>query len=229
MASHHQPSDGRKVWWPVLLVPTPFIPPPADSPVWPSSFNCSCRSTGAIWPRALLPMPSGSEMTLRSFKLWRRGSGSKLCVQIVLLHCPPLSFTTSSTVIHFVIDIHTRLSYQRCWPLLNSIFPPPLLLLPQLPFPLPQLPPHSIISHTHTLLPQLTSTQGARPLHQSYYFYEELYQAPSGRTGPVLAAHAAAHLLLTHYDEAKADVQEGGEEVDVLAVGASLGLDGYAK
>jgi coatomer protein complex subunit epsilon len=46
----------------------------------------------------------------------------------------------------------------------------------------------------------------------------------------VLAAHAAAHLLLTHYDEAKADVQEAGEgEADVLAVGASLGLEGYAE
>ncbi|WVR06392.1 hypothetical protein IAU60_003423 [Kwoniella sp. DSM 27419] len=75
---------------------------------------------------------------------------------------------------------------------------------------------------------------GARPLHQSYYYYEELYQLPNGRTPPVLASHAAAHLLLGHVDEAKADIQEasqrdGGADADVLAVGASLGLDGYAS
>lgn len=76
--------------------------------------------------------------------------------------------------------------------------------------------------------------KGSRPLHQSYYFYEELYQLPSGRTPAVLASHAAAHLLLGHVDEAKADieeaVQQGGEsDGDVLAVGASLGMEGYAQ
>ncbi|OCF45979.1 hypothetical protein I317_00067 [Kwoniella heveanensis CBS 569] len=75
---------------------------------------------------------------------------------------------------------------------------------------------------------------GGRPLHQSYYYFEELYQLPSGRTGPVLASHAAAHLLLGHVDEAKADVVEAsqrseGENGDVLAVGASLGMEGYAE
>ncbi|KAI9632071.1 coatomer epsilon subunit-domain-containing protein [Dioszegia hungarica] len=76
---------------------------------------------------------------------------------------------------------------------------------------------------------------GARPLHQSYYYFEELYQLPSGRTGPVLAGHAAAHLLLTHVEEAKADIQEalqrdgGDKDGDVLAVGTSLGLEGYAS
>ncbi|KAL7420779.1 hypothetical protein Q5752_004731 [Cryptotrichosporon argae] len=76
---------------------------------------------------------------------------------------------------------------------------------------------------------------GARPLHQSYYFYEELYQLPAGRTLPVLASHAAAHLLLGHVDEAKADIadaagREGGAtDADVLAVGTSAGLEGYAE
>ncbi|WWC88738.1 uncharacterized protein L201_003651 [Kwoniella dendrophila CBS 6074] len=76
---------------------------------------------------------------------------------------------------------------------------------------------------------------GSRPLHQSYYFYEELYQLPSGRTPPVLASHAAAHLLLGHLDEAKADIIEasqrenGDKEGDVLAVGTSLGIEGYAE
>ena len=78
------------------------------------------------------------------------------------------------------------------------------------------------------------NNKGSRPLHQSYYFYEELYQLPSGRTSAVLASHAAAHLLLGHVDEAKADieeaVQQGGEaDGDVLAVGASLGMEGYAQ
>ncbi|RSH91088.1 hypothetical protein EHS25_010264 [Saitozyma podzolica] len=74
---------------------------------------------------------------------------------------------------------------------------------------------------------------GARPLHQAYYYYEELYQLPNGRTPPVLAAHAAAHLLLTHVDEAKADINEavqregGDKDGDVLAVGVSLGIDGF--
>lgn len=68
-------------------------------------------------------------------------------------------------------------------------------------------------------------------MHQSYYFYEELYQLPAGRTPPVLASHAAAHLLLGHTDEAKADITEalssGGEgDANVLAVAASLGLEG---
>lgn len=71
-------------------------------------------------------------------------------------------------------------------------------------------------------------------MHQSYYFYEELYQLPSGRTPAVLASHAAAHLLLGHADEAKADideaVQQGGEgDGNVLAVGAALGMEGYAQ
>ncbi|WRT67842.1 uncharacterized protein IL334_004816 [Kwoniella shivajii] len=76
---------------------------------------------------------------------------------------------------------------------------------------------------------------GSRPLHQSYYFYEELYQLPSGRTPPVLASHAAAHLLLGHVDEAKADIVEaaqrdgGDKEGDVLAVGTTLGIEGYAE
>ena len=51
-----------------------------------------------------------------------------------------------------------------------------------------------------------------------------------------MSAHAAAHLMLTHIDEAKADIQQaagagagaGAEDADVLAVGASLGLEGYA-
>ena len=78
------------------------------------------------------------------------------------------------------------------------------------------------------------NNKGSRPLHQSYYFYEELYQLPSGRTPAVLASHAAAHLLLGHVDEAKADieeaVQQGGEtDGDVLAVGASLAMEGYAQ
>lgn len=81
----------------------------------------------------------------------------------------------------------------------------------------------------------LTDPQGSRPLHQSYYYYEELYQLPSGRTPPVLASHAASHLLLSHVDEAKADINEalqrdgGDKEGDVLAVAASLRLDGSAK
>ena len=81
----------------------------------------------------------------------------------------------------------------------------------------------------------LTWIKGARPLHQSYYFYEELYQLASGRTAAVLASHAAAHLLLGHVDEAKADVSqamglEGGDrDGDVLATGTSLGLEGYAE
>lgn len=70
--------------------------------------------------------------------------------------------------------------------------------------------------------------KGSRPLHQSYYFYEELYQLPSGRTPPVLASHAAAHMLLGHLDEAKADIAEamregGDKDPNVLAVSASLG------
>lgn len=73
---------------------------------------------------------------------------------------------------------------------------------------------------------------GSRPLHQSYYYYDELYHLPSGRTPPVMSAHAAAHLMLTHVDEAKADVSQAAEaaaeDADVLAVGASLGVEGYA-
>lgn len=82
---------------------------------------------------------------------------------------------------------------------------------------------------------QLTPKKGARPLHQAYYYFEELYQLPAGRTGPVLASHAAAHLMLTHVDEAKADVQEalqrdgGDKDADVLAVGVSLGMDGFQE
>jgi coatomer protein complex subunit epsilon len=81
----------------------------------------------------------------------------------------------------------------------------------------------------------LLTRQGARSLHQSYYYFEELYQLPSGRTPPVLASHAAAHLLLSHVDEAKADIQEaiqsgsGEKEGDVLAVATSLGMEGYAE
>lgn len=76
---------------------------------------------------------------------------------------------------------------------------------------------------------------GSQPLHQSYYFYEELYQLPNGRTAPVLASHAAAHLLLGHVDEAKADIVEasqskaGQSSSDVLAVGASVGAEGFAE
>jgi coatomer protein complex subunit epsilon len=67
-------------------------------------------------------------------------------------------------------------------------------------------------------------------LNQSYYLYEELYQAPSGRTPAVLAAHAAAHLLLGHSEEAKADILEarqtekGQSDANVLSVGATLGM-----
>lgn len=69
---------------------------------------------------------------------------------------------------------------------------------------------------------------GARPLHQAYYFYEELYQLPAGRTAGVLASHAAAHLLLGHGEEAKADIADavgsgGGADLNVLAVATSLG------
>lgn len=76
---------------------------------------------------------------------------------------------------------------------------------------------------------------GSQPLHQSYYFYEELYQLPNGRTAPVLASHAAAHLLLGHVDEAKADIVEASQSKaaqsssDVLAVGASVGAEGFAE
>lgn len=71
---------------------------------------------------------------------------------------------------------------------------------------------------------------GSRPLHQAYYFYEELYQLPAGRTPGVLASHAAAHLLLGHSEEAKADIADavgsgGGDDANVLAVAASLGDD----
>jgi len=51
----------------------------------------------------------------------------------------------------------------------------------------------------------------------------------------VLASHAASHLLLGHVDEAKADINEalqregGDREGDVLAVAASLRLDGFAE
>lgn len=71
---------------------------------------------------------------------------------------------------------------------------------------------------------------GGRPLNQSYYLYEELYQAPSGRTAHVLASHAAAHLLLGHVDEAKGDIIEAQQtegakgDANVLAVGATLGM-----
>ena len=77
--------------------------------------------------------------------------------------------------------------------------------------------------------------QGARPLHQAYYFYEELYQLPAGRTPSVLASHAAAHLLLGHVDEAKADIQEamekddGAADGDVLSVATSLGIEGASE
>lgn len=77
-------------------------------------------------------------------------------------------------------------------------------------------------------------TQGGRPLNQSYYLYEELYQQPSGRTPAVLASHAAAHLLLGHVDEAKADIleaqqrQDGQQDPAVLSVAASLNMpDAY--
>ncbi|WWC70695.1 uncharacterized protein I206_104646 [Kwoniella pini CBS 10737] len=76
---------------------------------------------------------------------------------------------------------------------------------------------------------------GSRPLHQSYYFYEELYQLPSGRTPPVLASHAASHLLLGHIDEAKADIVEasqkenGDKDGNILAVGTTLGIEGYSE
>jgi coatomer protein complex subunit epsilon len=47
-----------------------------------------------------------------------------------------------------------------------------------------------------------------------------------------MSAHAAAHLMLTHTDEAKADILQAsadlGEDGDVLAVGTSLGMEGYA-
>lgn len=74
---------------------------------------------------------------------------------------------------------------------------------------------------------------GGRPLNQSYYLYEELYQAPSGRTPAVLASHAAAHLLLGHVEEAKADILEaqqtekGKSDANVLSVGATLGMPGF--
>jgi coatomer protein complex subunit epsilon len=77
--------------------------------------------------------------------------------------------------------------------------------------------------------------QGGRPLNQSYYLYEELYQLPSGRTPTVLASHAAAHLLLGHVDEARADILEaqqtenGKNDAAVLSVGATLGLPGCFK
>jgi coatomer protein complex subunit epsilon len=77
-------------------------------------------------------------------------------------------------------------------------------------------------------------SQGSRALHQSYYFYEELYQLPSGRTGSIFASHAASHLLLGHIDEAKADIDEalqrdgGDKDAEVLAVGTSLGMEGLA-
>jgi coatomer protein complex subunit epsilon len=69
---------------------------------------------------------------------------------------------------------------------------------------------------------------GSRPLHQAYYFYEELYQLPAGRTPGVLASHAAAHLLLGHAEEAKADIADavgsgGAADANVLAVATSLG------
>lgn len=68
---------------------------------------------------------------------------------------------------------------------------------------------------------------GARPLHQAYYYYEELYQLPGGRTPGVLAAHAAAHLLLGHEDEARADIADAqgqdADNEDVLAVATALG------
>lgn len=50
-----------------------------------------------------------------------------------------------------------------------------------------------------------------------------------------MASHAAAHLLLTHVDEAKADVTEasqkegGDKDGDILAVAVSLGFDGYLE
>ncbi|ORX33447.1 coatomer epsilon subunit-domain-containing protein [Kockovaella imperatae] len=66
---------------------------------------------------------------------------------------------------------------------------------------------------------------GARPLHQSYYFYEELYQLPNGRTPAVVASHAASHLLLGHLEEAKADIQNLEDaSPEVLAVAKTLGL-----
>jgi coatomer protein complex subunit epsilon len=52
---------------------------------------------------------------------------------------------------------------------------------------------------------------------------------PSGRTPTVLASHAAAHLLLGHVDEAKADIIEAqqsaaAKDPAVLAVAATLGM-----
>ncbi|KAJ9124033.1 hypothetical protein QFC22_000826 [Naganishia vaughanmartiniae] len=71
---------------------------------------------------------------------------------------------------------------------------------------------------------------GGRLLNQSYYLYEELYQLPSGRTPAVLASHAAAHFLLGHVEEAKADIleaqgtQSGKSDPAVLSVGTSLSM-----
>ena len=51
----------------------------------------------------------------------------------------------------------------------------------------------------------------------------------------MLASHAAAHLMLGHVEEARADIAEalqregGNQDGDVLAAGASLGIEGYAE
>ncbi|KAJ9106250.1 hypothetical protein QFC21_001395 [Naganishia friedmannii] len=77
---------------------------------------------------------------------------------------------------------------------------------------------------------ECTALLGGRPLNQSYYLYEELYQQPSGRTPAVLASHAAAHFLLGHVEEAKADIleaqgtQSGKSDPAVLSVGSSLNM-----
>lgn len=74
--------------------------------------------------------------------------------------------------------------------------------------------------------------QGGKGLQQSYYLYEELYQLPSGRTPNAFAAHAAAHTLMGHVDEAKADISQalerdlGNQKSDVYALGVTLGMDG---
>jgi coatomer protein complex subunit epsilon len=72
-----------------------------------------------------------------------------------------------------------------------------------------------------------TQQQGPS-LQPSYYFYDELLLGPSGRTPSILGAHAAAHLLLSHVDEARSDVEvalalpatseAAGTHVDLLGV-----------
>jgi len=156
---------------------------------------------------------------------WTDGSNAVLVQLLLSIDRKDLAQTTYQNVKKFGND-SILVQAMEAWIGLKTVslilFPLFFLFVPLA----PQVP--------HASSEEQANNKGSRPLHQSYYFYEELYQLPSGRTSAILASHAAAHLLLGHVDEAKADIEEaiqqGGEaDGDVLAVGASLGMEGYAQ